>query len=75
MLTNVLEYIENSEKKYPDKIVFAEETKTITYSNLIDAAKRIGTSILKDTNYATKKPIVVLVDRKIESLVSFMGVA
>jgi D-alanine--poly(phosphoribitol) ligase subunit 1 len=75
MVTNVLEYLEKSKKKSPNKIVFAEENKSITYSNLVDSAKRIGTRILTDTNDTIRKPIVVFVDRNIESLVSFMGVA
>lgn len=75
MVTNVLEYLEKSEKKVPNKIVFAEENKSITYSNLVDYARRIGTRILTDTNNASQKPIVVFVDRNIESLVLFMGVA
>lgn len=75
MIINVLEYLEVSEKRIPDKIVFAEENKNITYSGLVDNAKRIGTNILDKTNNAQKKPIVVFVDRNIESLVSFMGIA
>lgn len=75
MITNVLEYLEVSEKLVPGKIVFSEENKKITYSELLDQAKRIGSSILSATNYTKLKPVVVFVDRNIESLVSFMGVA
>lgn len=74
MVINVLEYLESSEKRVPEKVVFAEENKSITYSELIECSKRIGSRILKDTNNASGKPIVVFVDRNIESLVSFMGV-
>jgi D-alanine--poly(phosphoribitol) ligase subunit 1 len=75
MIINVLEYLENSEKRVPGKIVIADEKNSITYSQLIDYAKRIGTKILNETNSAKRKPIVVFVDRNIESLVSFMGIA
>ena len=75
MVINVLEYLEASEKNAPNKIVFAEEDNSITYSELVDYAKSIGTCILKETNDAKGKPIVVFVDRNIESLVLFMGVA
>jgi D-alanine--poly(phosphoribitol) ligase subunit 1 len=75
MIINVLEYLEESESKFPDKIVFAEEAKSITYSELSDYAKRIATYILEMTDNASRKPIVIFIDRNIESLVLFMGVA
>ncbi|MBK6564121.1 MAG: AMP-binding protein [Saprospiraceae bacterium] len=75
MITNVLEYLEVSENKFPHKIAFADEKNSITYSNLKVSAKKIGTRILNKTQNDSKKPIVVFVERNIESLVSFMGVA
>jgi amino acid adenylation domain-containing protein len=75
MIINVLEYLENSGRQYPLKTVFAEHDKSITYAELIDQAKRIGSKILDETGNASRKPIVVFVDRNIESLVFFMGVA
>ncbi|QOJ30179.1 MAG: amino acid adenylation domain-containing protein [Ignavibacteriales bacterium] len=75
MVTNILDYIENSEKRVPHKVVFAEEEKQVTYSELVDFGKRIGTTLLKATGNAKRKPIVVYVDRNLESLVSFVGVA
>ncbi|MFY7732899.1 MAG: AMP-binding protein [Bacteroidia bacterium] len=75
MIYNVLEYLEESEKKFPNKIVFADEKNSISYEHLKTNAKKIGTQILNQTQNSTKKPIVVFVDRNIESLVSFMGVA
>lgn len=75
MVTNILKYAEQSETKFPNKIVFAEEFKSITYGKLIEYSKRIGSFIIKETNSTSKKPIVVFVDRNIESLVMFMGIA
>lgn len=75
MTINVLEYLENSEEQFPSKTVFAGQDKSITYSELLDQVKRIGTKILDETKNASRKPIVVFVDRNIESLVLFLGVA
>lgn len=75
MVINVLEYLENSYNRLPDKIVFADQKKSITYSELVDKAKRIGTKILDVTENSKRKPVVVFVDRSIESLFFFMGVA
>ncbi|MCK9414426.1 MAG: AMP-binding protein [Prolixibacteraceae bacterium] len=75
MIINILDYLENSAKKFPDKTVFAEQNKSISYSLLVDKAKRIGTKILDETGNLKRKPIIVFVDRNIESLVVFIGVA
>lgn len=75
MTINVLEYLENSQSRFPDKVVFAENDKRITYTELMQYAKGIGSKILVETQHAARKPIVVFVDRNIESLVLFMGVA
>jgi amino acid adenylation domain-containing protein len=75
MTINVLEYLETSNLKFPNKTVFVDEDTQISYSTLTAYAKSIGTIILDKTNNASRQPIVVFVDRNIESLVLFMGVA
>jgi amino acid adenylation domain-containing protein len=74
MIINVLEYLEQSAQKYPNKVVFADEYKQITYAQLLREAKSIGTAIAKKMG-KTRSPIVVFVDRNVESLIFFMGVA
>lgn len=78
MNINVLEWLEQSAGKYPDKVAFADINKKITYNELVNQAKRIGTFIIKNAKeYGEKwknRPIAVLIDRNIESLILFMGV-
>ena len=57
-IKNVLEYLENSAKNFPDKIAYTDETGEITFSNLLLEAKKIGTKIAKYTD-KTSKPIGV----------------
>jgi acyl-CoA synthetase (AMP-forming)/AMP-acid ligase II len=75
MIYSVLDYLEEAEYKFPNKTVFEDEKNSITYADLKKNAKKIGTKILNRTKKATQQPIVVFVERNIESLVSFMGVA
>ncbi|MFN4083100.1 MAG: AMP-binding protein [Bacteroidia bacterium] len=75
MQYNVLEYLENSVQKVPDKTAFADDKKTISYLQLSNQTKSIGYALNQSLNGALRKPIVVFVDRNIESLVSFLGVA
>ena len=46
-MKTVLEYLENSEKKYSDKIAVIDENGKYTYKELIELSKRIGTAISK----------------------------
>lgn len=73
MLTSVLNYLETSAKKYPEKVALIEGEKSITYGKLQENAKRIATTLLKTVG-AKRKPIVVLMDKSMEAVVSFWGI-
>lgn len=75
MVINVLEYLENSYLKYPQKAAFVDENTLVSYDQLYHFARNAGTAIAAKLNKVRRKPIVVFVDRNVESLVSFMGVA
>lgn len=75
MQYNVLDYLENSAKRFPHKPAFADEKKHLTYTELLLQSKSMGYAINKVLGGVIKHPIVVFVDRNIESLVSFLGVA
>ena len=73
-MKNVLEYLENSAEKYPDKVIFFDEKNSITYIEFVEYAKKIGSRISDIVSNHTGKPIVVYIDRCIESIEAFMGV-
>ncbi len=75
MILNVLEYLENSANRFPEKTVFADEKNEITYRDLLANARSIGSALIAALPNAKRQPVVVFVDRNLESLVSFMGVA
>lgn len=75
MKINVLQYLESSVNKVPNKIAFADQKNQITYKALGLSSKRIGSEIYRKTNGQIRQPIVVFVDRNIQSLVAFMAVA
>ena len=72
MTRNVLEYLEESNDLLSDKIAIQDEFRKITYGELVKESKAIGSylSMFMKTN----KPVIVLIDRRIESIVMFMGV-
>ena len=46
-MTNVYEMLENTAKRYPDSIAFADPAKKVTFAGLSDLTKRIATLLLK----------------------------
>lgn len=71
-MKNVLEYLENSAEKNPKKILFSDEVTEIAYCEFVDSVKRIGSAIGDINNL--NSPIVVFIDRTVESLKAFFGI-
>ena len=45
MQTNVLEYLENTVDRVPDKTAFADEESTLSFIQVSEQAKSIGTEL------------------------------
>lgn len=73
MITNVLQYLESSVKRVPEKIALSDENHSITYQTLLHSAQCIGTCLMRF--HAHNRAIAVFIDRNIESIVMFLGVA
>lgn len=73
-MKNVLEFIERSAERYPDKLAVADENGGITYIQLELMARKIGAWIYKMTGGEHRKPVAVLLDKKPESVAAYMGV-
>lgn len=72
MMRNVLNYLETSALSYPKKVAVQDKDGFITYEDLVDKAKKIGTFISELK--CRKRPVVVLIDRNYQSVVMFMGI-
>lgn len=72
MVCNVLEYLEKAEKQYPDKVAFGDEEKQVTYREFAKGARSIGAALVKQGAYL--EPIVVFIDKDVESISAFMGI-
>jgi amino acid adenylation domain-containing protein len=71
-MNNVLEYLENSAKKFPHKTALTDSVSSCTYKELYDRARSIGSFLSGLT--APGKPVVVYMDKCVEALTSFMGI-
>lgn len=72
-MKNILEYLEKSAATFPEKIIFADETSSITYRDFLNSAKKIGSAIQKHVR-KENQGIVVYIDRSINSLKAFFGI-
>ncbi|MEG0546390.1 MAG: amino acid adenylation domain-containing protein [Oscillospiraceae bacterium] len=72
MTKNILEMLENSAERFPNKIAFTDESVSASYLEFMNNAKKIGTSITKMGK--TKAPIAVFIDKSVACLEAMMGV-
>lgn len=72
MTINVLEYLENTVEKRPEKVAFTDGVNSLTFRQTSDAAKSIGTFLSINGYY--REPIVVCMRKHPETISAFFGV-
>ena len=66
---SIIEYLETSAKLYPDKIIFASDDRSITYSDFVKEARKLGSQLVE------KSRVAVLIDRSVDCLIALFGAA
>lgn len=75
MIHNVLQWLEQSAERFPDRIALTDDREAITYREYLERARKIGSYLLaKRGGELSGKPVAVLIDRNLASVVTFMGV-
>lgn len=74
MITNILEYLERTAKRLPEKMALTDDKLSLTFGQWLQQAESIGTAIAQATNSTIRRAVLVFVDRRIEGLVGAMGV-
>lgn len=72
MKKNILQVLEETTAKYPDKLAFADIKKEVTYQEFTNEAKQIGSALL--SLQATNEPIGIYIDKNVQCLDAMMGV-
>ena len=72
-MKNVLEWLEKSAEKYGDKTLYSNLDYSMTFKEVSDTAKSVGTSIIKKNLPAG--PIAVIMDKEPKMIASYLGVA
>ena len=71
-MKNILELLERSAKMYPDKIAFDDTKKKITYSELENAAKRVGSTLAEAGFY--QEPIAIYIEKSVDVIIAMLGI-
>lgn len=72
MQTNVLEYLEHTVTRVPDKIAFANELMGLSFREVYDQSRAIGSFLANNDIY--KQPVVVFMNKHPKNIVAFFGV-
>lgn len=68
---NVLDYLEESQRKYPDKIAIKCLEETITYDRFVETCQKGGTYL--SHKVASREPIMVFMEKGIDTLIAFFS--
>lgn len=72
MQRNILEYLEHTVKRVPDKTAFANGEMGMSFQEVFDASRSIGTCLL-EKGYE-KEPIVIYMKKHPHMITAFWGV-
>ncbi len=71
-MTNILEYLESTVLQYPDKVAYTDGEHSMTFKELYDSARAIGSSLAAKGCY--RDPVIVFMGKTPETVAAFMGV-
>lgn len=72
MQTSVLDYLEDSAIKYKDKPAFVDVERALTFGELLNNAKAVGSYI--GTKQIMRAPVIVFMEKSADNIAAFMGV-
>lgn len=68
----VLEYLEETTSKFSEKIAIIEEENKVTYKELLESSKIIGSNLINKVSL--NEPVIVFMDKGITTLELFFGI-
>ena len=76
VVNSVLYYLWRNAKECPEKTALSDEQTSITYAEYKKAAVKIASGVIeKFSSGQIKRPVAVLIDRNVLSVLAFMGIA
>ena len=72
MTNNVLQFLERSAARLPDKAAVVEGAENLSYAQLLQRSKSVGTALCD--LISPRKPTGVYMEKGIDALVAFLGI-
>ncbi len=72
MEINVLRRLENTAKTYPQKTAFSDTESSLSFSQVEDIAKRVGSAVMEKVSQ--RSPVAVMSGRNVFTPVIFLGI-
>lgn len=72
MQNNVLDYLDNTVKRVPDKVAFADDREEMTFLQVYQQSRSIGTFLQEKG--LIKEPVVVFMEKHPKTITAFFGV-
>lgn len=72
MKKNILEYLEETEKKYSKKKAFIDSKREATYKEIVENSKKIGSHLAEEN--IINKPVAIFIDKTVNCLEAMFGV-
>lgn len=72
MRTNILQYLEATAARVPEKLAFSDGEQGMTFAALSDAARAVGSAVI--ARGCAREPIVILMEKSAAEIAVFLGV-
>lgn len=72
MQRNILEYLENTHRRVPDKPAFADDAQVLTFRELYSLSRAVGSALCREGFF--RQPVVVLMKKQPKTIAAFLGV-
>lgn len=70
----IIDYLYKAAAEKPQKVAFTDQEKGVTYAQVLENAQHIASALIAQFAQVNE-PVAVLIDRNVESICSFMGIA
>ena len=71
MLTNILQYLEGTAARLPDKLAFSDGEQGLTFGELSRLSRAIGSAVC--ARGMRREPVVILMEKSAMEIASFFG--
>ena len=73
MMINIIEYLEATAQRFPDRIAAEDENTACTYAELRERSRRVASAL--GARFAARTPVPLLMDKSVDTLALFLGAA